>query len=110
PHLFYTVLLPSSFPFFSSFSCYTLSFPLFPYTTLFRSLLFCSQMTPRLLFYIHFRIIFNHVTNPFLNHIITHILSAVFARCEVRSEEHTSEVQSRFDLLSRLMLEITKLN
>src|SRR5699024_5458229 len=35
-------------------------------------------MTPRLLFYIHLRVIFNHITYPLLNNIITDILRSVF--------------------------------
>src|SRR5699024_12038986 len=34
----------------------------------------------------------------------THV-SHIFAKLQVRSEEHTSELQSRFDLVCRLLLE-----
>src|SRR5690349_22580426 len=62
---------------------------LFPYTTLFRSQLIQSiygipaPATPR-----------NDLVEIFLNGI-----------CKARSEEHTSELQSRRDLVCRLLLE-----
>src|SRR5207249_7051398 len=56
---------------------------LFPYTTLFRS------HTPH--FRIHFRPAYRDV--------------ALTEAREARSEEHTSELQSRFDLVCRLLLE-----
>src|SRR5438067_6731877 len=40
-------------------------------------------------------------------HRILHRAAAV-ARCGARSEEHTSELQSRFDLVCRLLLEKKK--
>src|SRR6266513_5642930 len=54
---------------------------LFPYTTLFRSLRCCFRRTPKRL-------------RP--------------ACTPERSEEHTSELQSRFDLVCRLLLEKKK--
>src|SRR5206468_6733317 len=59
---------------------------LFPYTTLFRS---CRS----LLFF----------------HCKTFLLSASEVCRKVRSEEHTSELQSRSDLVCRLLLEKKKL-
>src|SRR5699024_12363155 len=83
---------------------------LFPYTTLFRSppevhalvfhgminmfeagfqeLRICRIKVYRLLFF------------PVCSHLLCH--------CSVRSEEHTSELQSRFDLVCRLLLEKKK--
>src|SRR5699024_12043456 len=37
-----------------------------------------------------------------------HLLNTVPKSCNVRSEEHTSELQSRFDLVCRLLLEKKK--
>src|SRR5437868_9705501 len=58
---------------------------LFPYTTLFRSL---DALGDRIRSLDHHR--------------------AVGRRCKVRSEEHTSELQSRFDFVCRLLLEKKK--
>src|SRR5437868_11838153 len=60
---------------------------LFPYTTLFRS----------------FREDDDGERTP------VGIVSAVLAKNHFRSEEHTSELQSRFDLVCRLLLEKKKL-
>src|SRR5437868_13272312 len=57
---------------------------LFPYTTLFRSA--GGPLGPQ-------------VAGPF------HRRSGAARRAPVRSEEHTSELQSRFDLVCRLLLE-----
>src|SRR2546429_5954859 len=59
---------------------------LFPYTTLFRSDFQKSS------YY------FNFVRQEFLGEV----------RCEIRSEEHTSELQSRLHLVCRLLLEKKK--
>src|SRR6266513_3334318 len=58
---------------------------LFPYTTLFRS--YQIAETPRCLF---------------------HVRLQVMAGVLIRSEEHTSELQSRFDVVCRLLLEKKK--
>src|SRR5438874_9319254 len=76
---------------------------LFPYTTLFRSLpprkkYPGSSPTPRSL-----KHLIRHL-RPFF--IPEHICSA--ATCRQRSEEHTSELQSRRDLVCRLLLEKKK--
>src|SRR5207249_5092246 len=65
---------------------------LFPYTTLFRSAFDRRQCTRRC----------RHGFLP----IIGFALSHHFRHC--RSEEHTSELQSRFDLVCRLLLEKKK--
>src|SRR5438034_3827897 len=65
---------------------------LFPYTTLFR-----SSMT--LLTSMLFPIIFPILWRAFLN---------VLAAPTIRSEEHTSELQSHSDLVCRLLLEKKK--
>src|SRR5699024_12720339 len=77
---------------------------LFPYTTLFRSLLH-SQL-------LHFRL--NQMYGSlflllFLRHSYTVYPLCIIPRgYTVRSEEHTSELQSRFDLVCRLLLEKKK--
>src|SRR5699024_11441544 len=44
-----------------------------------------------------------HIINNYYNHLFSH---AIIARdAFFRSEEHTSELQSRFDLVCRLLLE-----
>src|SRR5699024_12565330 len=70
---------------------------LFPYTTLFRSHLRPSlHLTNELLPF--FQISLKYKINPFLLHY----------QFSFRSEEHTSELQSRFDLVCRLLLEKKK--
>src|SRR5207249_6251607 len=82
---------------------------LFPYTTLFR-----SRLGHRL--YLQF--------NPVLDAVLDHNFVCAFVQCllptaahtklwsrtasKTRSEEHTSELQSRFDLVCRLLLEKKK--
>src|SRR5438067_7369191 len=61
---------------------------LFPYTTLFRSDPLVSD---------------SHRTRASMR------LSAASSRRRIRSEEHTSELQSRFDLVCRLLLEKKKI-
>src|SRR2546428_6728140 len=65
---------------------------LFPYTTLFRSRLDRAAEVPA-----HARRVPQHHAHPF----------AEF-RAQRRSEEHTSELQSRSDLVCRLLLEKKK--
>src|SRR5437868_8426094 len=61
---------------------------LFPYTTLFRS-----------------------VRGPDVRHPVAHrFVDGILQRIDARSEEHTSELQSRFDLVCRLLLEKKKTN
>src|SRR5437868_11214447 len=60
---------------------------LFPYTTLFRSL----QQMEELPINIHW--------------MVVQIKAATYLQAYQRSEEHTSELQSRFDLVCRLLLE-----
>src|SRR5207249_12132358 len=79
--------------------------PLFPYTTLFRSLCRChSTMTGR-------------SAASSATSAITALISLATTTCSTartsrstspRSEEHTSELQSRFDLVCRLLLEKKK--
>src|SRR5699024_12660763 len=70
---------------------------LFPYTTLFRSFISgttCSEIFPRM--------------TSGTARITTSAAAAASSRSPMRSEEHTSELQSRFDLVCRLLLEKKK--
>src|SRR2546428_8212269 len=71
---------------------------LFPYTTLFRSLGLADQRTdigPRI----------ERIAHPKSLHSLCELCEEL-----VRSEEHTSELQSRSDLVCRLLLEKKKRN
>src|SRR2546421_5532222 len=85
---------------------------LFPYTTLFRSGLIgtmncrvsrvgAHELAPR-----------RHADHPRRHAVGVQrvLVRAVVARSEYRSEEHTSELQSRSDLVCRLLLEKKKTN
>src|SRR5439155_24721781 len=72
---------------------------LFPYTTLFRSLLDLVAAFPA-----HFRLESLGVRR----HTDLHRERFTFLRMEHRSEEHTSELQSRGHLVCRLLLEKKK--
>src|SRR5438067_6205002 len=77
---------------------------LFPYTTLFRSAAFQSQISQR-----PFRKELTRIWLPsgeILGEYASPGVSKIF--WGVRSEEHTSELQSRFDLVCRLLLEKKK--
>src|SRR5699024_12786092 len=97
-----------------------LSSPLFPYTTLFRSdniLLVatsgCASFFTELLFQIGLigitivviLIIIIILLKIFLK---KYVLNDINSISQNRSEEHTSELQSRFDLVCRLLLEKKK--
>src|SRR2546422_6753509 len=72
---------------------------LFPYTTLFRS---WAEVEPTgVISADDFGSLF--ALSPFVEH-----LDGVFSRLEKRSEEHTSELQSRLHLVCRLLLEKKK--
>src|SRR5256884_3618851 len=74
---------------------------LFPYTTLFRSFLKVYRNLHRFRFECSFYTwLYRIVTNVCLDH-----LRRRQARPEDRSEEHTSELQSRLHLVCRLLLE-----
>src|SRR5437868_12547022 len=76
--------------------------PLFPYTTLFRSRQHCGQI-----FRAHQFAISGSVEHT--HHARAQLPERAFGPRTVihRSEEHTSELQSRFDLVCRLLLEKT---
>src|SRR5699024_12798861 len=82
---------------------------LFPYTTLFRSVLLHARTT-RILRQAHGQFSATHVRTSFINKELLMLHSSSDAAVEavdLRSEEHTSELQSRFDLVCRLLLEKT---
>src|SRR2546428_10073051 len=70
---------------------------LFPYTTLFRSLAGRRRR--------HF---FNRAADRFVRAVELHVEFEVRTQARCRSEEHTSELQSRSDLVCRLLLEKKK--
>src|SRR5207249_12011032 len=92
-----------------------LCFTLFPYTTLFRSV--CCPVTSQIKGY-PFEVVLPQgltvtgaVLSDHLKNLDWRARHAVFkgrARQSRRSEEHTSELQSRFDLVCRLLLEKKK--
>src|SRR5690606_39859336 len=93
---------------------------LFPYTTLFRSLLlqghlhiclqkpvcrFCrSDATSRIFFHhdIHLR---QYILHYYISTALLYCLLYIFRWLSARSEEHTSELQSRENIVCRLLLE-----
>src|SRR2546427_7880213 len=73
---------------------------LFPYTTLFRSRRICRQVRS-----CHLEML----VTPFLTEPIYSPFQPVFERDDrIRSEEHTSELQSQSNLVCRLLLEKKK--
>src|SRR3712207_8947751 len=82
---------------------------LFPYTTLFRSDVLLSAQHPRSSPPHHDELLFiiQHQTTELWLRLILHELQAV--RGFLRSEEHTSELQSRQYLVCRLLLEKKKI-
>src|SRR3712207_7774960 len=93
---------------------------LFPYTTLFRSYSFISSFSLLLCDYIY--VLGRSAISPNLgdvalcrrclmgpsNVLPSHHLFQMFHACPLRSEEHTSELQSRQYLVCRLLLEKKK--
>src|SRR5207247_8303769 len=89
--------------------------PLFPYTTLFRSLHVRDHSAPQLIVECRHAAMKLTVTRrnaTFIDQsdseIIEALLAAAKLKGDVRSEEHTSELQSRVDLVCRLLLEKKK--
>src|SRR2546422_7239003 len=74
---------------------------LFPYTTLFRSLMFTDR---------EFQGSFNRVVGPDVRIKLSPnwVLQGQGVASHTRSEEHTSELQSRLHLVCRLLLEKKK--
>src|SRR2546421_5747540 len=73
---------------------------LFPYTTLFRSFLELGMLADTVRRRLH--------PEPFVTYIIDRNIN--YTNGSGRSEEHTSELQSRSDLVCRLLLEKKKKN
>src|SRR5699024_11862568 len=86
---------------------------LFPYTTLFRSckLDSCGQMCPHHSGIRWMKIMkrSSQVSKPGTRTPPVSTCVATLNALEFRSEEHTSELQSRFDLVCRLLLEKKKI-
>src|SRR5438094_3172442 len=86
---------------------------LFPYTTLFRSFYFTPltavlfTFPSRYLFTIGCRQVFS--LTPWSAHVHAKFLVDCVTREHPRSEEHTSELQSPYDLVCRLLFEKKKL-
>src|SRR2546422_5125406 len=78
---------------------------LFPYTTLFRSLFRLQDMDQGYLRPGHGGFFKWHPTAPMIS-LYNNVYRA--DRCHLRSEEHTSELQSRLHLVCRLLLEKKK--
>src|SRR5438067_11346536 len=74
---------------------------LFPYTTLFRSPAITSDLPPGET---------QRPWPPISSTLISGERDAVLVDTPIRSEEHTSELQSRFDLVCRLLLEKKKIS
>src|SRR5699024_12692888 len=75
--------------------------PLFPYTTLFRSSAVCRTPAVQAGSGCNARA-YRHIQSTL------HRQRPAHGICRYRSEEHTSELQSRFDLVCRLLLEKKK--
>src|SRR2546423_10348345 len=76
---------------------------LFPYTTLFRSMLFSATLSHRVL-----ELAYEHMNNPETVRIEPDKMTVDQVRQLMRSEEHTSELQSLAYLVCRLLLEKKK--
>src|SRR5437868_13230784 len=80
--------------------------PLFPYTTLFRSLVRFPAIQQAAIGKVQ-----TQLRDVFLIHddlVFVAVFDNEDVRLDQRSEEHTSELQSRFDLVCRLLLEKKK--
>src|SRR5699024_12868066 len=93
-------LLSSVFLFLSCPPC----FSVFPSTTLFRSRL---DVGVSIIFYLGAQTIHGHGESVIINKIAPAVPQTL-QQDHTRSEEHTSELQSRFDLVCRLLLEKKK--
>src|SRR5437868_9107237 len=75
---------------------------LFPYTTLFRSSDYCLPLLRRRQTFLS-----DAMKAIILKRVCVYSVAVAILLC-ARSEEHTSELQSRFDLVCRLLLEKKK--
>src|SRR3712207_7264320 len=78
---------------------------LFPYTTLFRSLYFSHRFANSFMrrVIMHLINLYNQVV--YLTITLIYYLQCIIKKATTRSEEHTSELQSRQYLVCRLLLE-----
>src|SRR5438874_7588263 len=81
---------------------------LFPYTTLFRSVAAAITWLSGMPNMSSFDITFGRSTTPVVRDIRFQSVEKVSGTTGVRSEEHTSELQSRRELVCRLLLEKKK--
>src|SRR5436190_5915220 len=77
--------------------------PLFPYTTLFRSFISAFHLP-----YALGCILLGLIVFGFLNSLLAKYVESASLPMALRSEEHTSELQSHSDLVCRLLLEKKK--
>src|SRR5947209_16785660 len=87
---------------------------LFPYTTLFRSNALVSYAQKDMYgFVVYYKVLKNgmdiQTLNAFTRELMEYLIS-IKATYYLRSEEHTSELQSRQYLVCRLLLEKKKIN
>src|SRR5699024_12318280 len=87
-------------------SCLPSTSTLFPYTTLFRSGYYINPLVSILLALIFLKERFNKLEWIAIGFAVIGVLyMTIRVIYKTRSEEHTSELQSRFDLVCRLLLE-----
>src|SRR5699024_12499275 len=97
--------------FFFNSLCLISTFTLFPYTTLFRSILALGDIHIELAADILIAVIAvlitpcQHSNGADSRRFLCHQRNGQLSAPLLRSEEHTSELQSRFDLVCRLLLE-----
>src|SRR5699024_11675854 len=78
---------------------------LFPYTTLFRSRVFSPVQARSVTAYKSIASLVQFIVCSFLKILSCKVISLINKPGTARSEEHTSELQSRFDIVCRLLLE-----
>src|SRR5690242_20994597 len=81
---------------------------LFPYTTLFRSFLIPGIASPHVVIPIHVEALVPAIASELLALATQKMLHVLHRRSRIRSEEHTSELQSHVNLVCRLLLEKKK--
>src|SRR5207249_6757416 len=108
-HLLHTTpSLPLSLPFFFLLLRRPPRSTLFPYTTLFRSVPVDAELLEVVGRDFHDARLEHHLARRHVHHLHDLLDLGDHARTGDRSEEHTSELQSRFDLVGRLRLEKKK--
>src|SRR5699024_12377683 len=87
-------------------------FSFFPYTTLFRSTFFLPILMAigmGTVFFISTKMLHANSSSSVIISVVLMAIVGIVSIGIFRSEEHTSELQSRFDLVCRLLLEKKKL-